>query len=69
MTCPYCQHDRVVYVHGHGQCARCGINIEPCCDGAVCEGIAVSVRDSRETEVSLGKRSEATREQIDMELG
>lgn len=37
MTCPYCHHDRMVYVHGHGQCARCGINIEPCCDGGGCE--------------------------------
>lgn len=41
MTCPYCQHDRIVYVHGHGQCARCGVNIEPCCDGGVCEVAAV----------------------------
>ena len=21
----------VVYVHGHGQCAHCGVNTEPCC--------------------------------------
>ena len=37
MPCPYCQHDQIVYVHGHGQCAKCGINIEPCCDGGQCE--------------------------------
>jgi len=37
MNCPYCHHDRIVHVHGHGQCARCGINIEPCCDGGGCE--------------------------------
>jgi hypothetical protein len=23
-----------VPVHGHGQCERCGTNIEPCCTGA-----------------------------------
>ncbi len=43
MTCPYCRHDQVVHVHGHGQCARCGINIEPCCDGGVCEWNEVPV--------------------------
>lgn len=24
----------VVHVHGHGQCARCGTNVDPCCAGA-----------------------------------
>ena len=37
MPCPYCQHDQIIYVHGHGQCAKCGINVEPCCDGGGCE--------------------------------
>lgn len=23
-----------MHVHGHGQCARCGSNVEPCCAGA-----------------------------------
>ena len=23
-----------VQVHGHGQCADCGVNIDPCCGGA-----------------------------------
>jgi len=33
--CPFCgQPATVVWVHGHGQCARCGVNREPCCDGA-----------------------------------
>jgi len=32
--CPYCgQPLEVVQVHGHGQCRRCGINIDPCCGG------------------------------------
>lgn len=35
--CSACGHpSRVVWVHGHGQCATCGTNIEPCCDGAPC---------------------------------
>lgn len=24
----------IVHVHGHGQCARCGTNVDPCCSGA-----------------------------------
>lgn len=23
-----------MHVHGHGQCAACGTNVEPCCGGA-----------------------------------
>ena len=34
-TCPFCGSvAAVVHVHGHGQCARCGGNVEPCCTGA-----------------------------------
>ncbi|MFM1831960.1 MAG: hypothetical protein RLZZ461_276 [Planctomycetota bacterium] len=30
--CPWCGADApVVHVHGHGQCAACGTNREPCC--------------------------------------
>ena len=33
--CPYCGYrGPVVTVHGHGQCARCHNNTEPCCTGA-----------------------------------
>ncbi len=35
--CPMCADPtilQVIWVHGHGQCANCGINIEPCCAGA-----------------------------------
>ena len=32
--CPCCGSRRgVVHIHGHGQCASCGTNIEPCCAG------------------------------------
>jgi GNAT superfamily N-acetyltransferase len=32
--CPFCGTPApVIWVHGHGQCAFCGTNREPCCDG------------------------------------
>lgn len=32
--CPYCGKEApVVWVHGHGQCANCGVNIKECCQG------------------------------------
>ena len=32
--CPWCGHVGVpVAVHGHLQCERCGINVDPCCGG------------------------------------
>ncbi|MBL8752242.1 MAG: hypothetical protein JNK15_02990 [Planctomycetes bacterium] len=35
VRCSYCGHEgAAVPVHGHGQCERCGTNIEPCCSGA-----------------------------------
>ncbi len=38
IVCPWCQRPtRLVWVHGHGQCEHCRINIEPCCSGALCE--------------------------------
>ncbi len=40
LFCPCCGQETVlieVHGHGHGQCARCGINIEPCCQGAPLE--------------------------------
>ena len=33
--CPFCGFAlHVVPVHGHGQCAHCGANVDPCCAGA-----------------------------------
>ena len=36
--CPACgKPEQLVWVHGHGQCAHCRMNVMPCCDEAVCE--------------------------------
>lgn len=36
--CIYCgQLAPLVWVHGHGQCASCGINVEECCRGENCD--------------------------------
>ena len=36
--CPACgAPEQLVWVHGHGQCAHCRMNVMPCCDGAVCD--------------------------------
>ncbi|PKD43359.1 hypothetical protein CWD77_12180 [Rhodohalobacter barkolensis] len=35
--CLYCgQPEQLVWVHGHGQCAHCGTNVEECCRGESC---------------------------------
>lgn len=35
--CLYCgQIASLVWVHGHGQCASCGINVDECCSGESC---------------------------------
>ncbi|MEL0141773.1 MAG: hypothetical protein VW893_01650 [Alphaproteobacteria bacterium] len=39
--CPACgRPEQIIWVHGHGQCARCNTNVMPCCDGAVCEDLS-----------------------------
>lgn len=36
--CQFCgQVAELVWVHGHGQCAACGINAEECCRGEQCD--------------------------------
>lgn len=36
--CAYCGTEApLVWVHGHGQCANCGINIAECCQGEMCQ--------------------------------
>ncbi|HEX2525977.1 MAG TPA: GNAT family N-acetyltransferase [Geminicoccus sp.] len=42
--CPFCGTPApLIWVHGHGQCAFCGTNREPCCDGAPDEPLAASL--------------------------
>lgn len=37
--CDYCgEQASLVWVHGHGQCAHCGINVQECCQGEMCGG-------------------------------
>tara|TARA_R110002096_G_scaffold183757_19_gene361999 strand:- start:9374 stop:9559 length:186 start_codon:yes stop_codon:yes gene_type:complete len=36
--CLFCgQEAELIWVHGHGQCAACGINAEECCRGESCD--------------------------------
>lgn len=36
--CAYCGEEApLVWVHGHGQCANCGINVQECCQGEMCK--------------------------------
>lgn len=38
LICNWCGiPSKIVWVHGHGQCSNCGINIEECCKGEVCQ--------------------------------
>lgn len=35
--CPNCGlKSQVIWVHGHGQCAVCKVNIDECCRGEQC---------------------------------
>mgnify|MGYP006101886429 CR=1 FL=1 len=35
--CPACgRPESIIWVHGHGQCAHCRMNVMPCCDGETC---------------------------------
>ena len=37
--CPACNRPtEIVWVHGHGQCEFCKINIDPCCSGEEVQG-------------------------------
>lgn len=52
--CVYCgARAGLVDVHGHRQCAACGVNTDPCCNGEQSEGV-VTLR-------APGSASRATR--------
>lgn len=43
--CSWCGEPLVVVrVHGHGQCSRCGTNVDPCCAGASAQAEALEGR-------------------------
>lgn len=36
-SCPWCgQNVTLIWVHGHGQCPNCRINVDECCRGEIC---------------------------------
>lgn len=38
LFCSWCgQPTEVIWVHGHGQCRWCGVNIDECCRGENCK--------------------------------
>lgn len=47
--CLYCgQPKSIVWVHGHGQCVHCGINVDECCRGESCDTVPVPVQHSKD---------------------
>ncbi len=43
--CLYCGRPRsIVWVHGHGQCVHCGINVDECCRGENCDIESVPIQ-------------------------
>jgi len=48
--CNWCNNPATINrVHGHGQCPVCGINIDECCRGEVCEFPPASESQKSET--------------------
>lgn len=38
--CNWCgQPTELIWVHGHGQCKFCGVNIDECCRGENCQNL------------------------------
>lgn len=51
--CGYCGFfGKMIFVHSHYQCPRCGINIAPCCEGENCQEL------EHKKESGLGKNDE-----------
>lgn len=48
IICQWCgQPTSIIWVHGHGQCAICRINIDECCRGEQCETNNQSNKEQR----------------------
>ena len=51
--CPNCQMpSQIIWIHGHGQCSVCGVNVEPCCSGSDVD--MTGDRDNQEIEITNG---------------
>lgn len=50
IICPWCNYPaEIVWVHGHGQCSNCGINIDECCRGEQCNQLIKTPDDEEDT--------------------
>ncbi|MCY1062912.1 hypothetical protein [Nannocystis sp. SCPEA4] len=55
--CPWCgQPLALVWVHGHGQCVRCGTNLEECCRGETAEVVGAPAPVTSSAAVRLQER-------------
>jgi hypothetical protein len=49
IICPWCNRVAdIIWVHGHGQCSSCGLNINECCSGEQCTIIPDRNNDEEE---------------------
>ncbi len=56
ITCPWCcRITNIIWVHGHGQCAFCGINIDECCRGETCSNENPSIKLKENKEINNDK--------------
>ncbi len=47
VICQWCGRPaEIIWVHGHGQCSVCGINVEECCRGEQCENTSGEIDDT-----------------------
>ena len=48
-NCSWCtQLTEIIWVHGHWQCALCGISIDECCHGYQCNNLTKTECDEEE---------------------
>lgn len=66
--CPFCGHlSKMIWVHGHGQCAVCGITIDECCRGEQSDCTIDNVKSTEEKESDKNKIPIKTLEKKDDE--
>ena len=48
VICNWCnQPSEIIWVHGHGQCSVCGINVDECCRGEEAHPLDSSPEDGK----------------------